>query len=97
MNADRLKSTLNLVSPPSGLSLPGQALWHLAHGDRKRAHAVVQEDESPEAAWVHAHLHRVEGDAANAAYWYGRAGRPVSLAALDEEWNILADALAYLP
>jgi hypothetical protein len=70
-----------------------QALWHDARGDWDRAHEVAQGVETPDGAWVHAYLHRKEGDPDNARYWYGRAGRPVSRASLDEEWNEIAGAL----
>jgi hypothetical protein len=45
-------------------------------GDWAAAHAIVQEDEADEtAAWIHAVLHKIEGDAGNARYWYRRADR----------------------
>jgi hypothetical protein len=53
-----------------------QALWHDAHGDWARAHELSQEDEGANGSWVHAYLHRKEGDLANARYWYARAGKP---------------------
>jgi hypothetical protein len=71
-----------------------QALALLAAGDWDGAHGVVQDDPSPEAAWVHAHLHRVEGDLGNARYWYARAGRPEATGSLDEERDEIARALA---
>jgi hypothetical protein len=61
------------------------ALARLAAGDWDGAHAIVQDDPSPEAAWVHAHLHRIEGDLSNARYWYRRAGRPEATGTLEEE------------
>ena len=61
------------------------ALALLAAGDWDGAHRSVQDDRSAEAAWIHAHLHRVEGDLANARYWYARAGRPEATGSLDEE------------
>ena len=70
------------------------ALARLAAGDWDGAHAIVQDDPSPEAAWVHAHLHRVEGDLANARYWYRRAGRPEPTLSLDEERQQIEAALA---
>lgn len=72
----------------------GDALDRLAKGDWNGAHEAVQDDTSPEAAWVHAHLHRVEGDLGNAAYWYRRAGKPVATGNLDEERRALESALA---
>jgi hypothetical protein len=61
------------------------ALEFLTAGDWDGAHRVVQDDASADAAWVHAHLHRVEGDLANARYWYARAGRVEATGSLDEE------------
>jgi hypothetical protein len=62
-----------------------EAVALLKAGDWDGAHAIVQDDASAEAAWVHAHLHRVEGDLSNARYWYGKAGRPEATGALDAE------------
>lgn len=82
-------------APPPGMAEPLVALWHDRRGDWTRAHAIVQADDGPEAAWVHAYLHRKEGDAGNAAYWYRRAGRPVAAASLslDAEWAEIAGGL----
>lgn len=73
---------------------PNQALFFVAAGDWNAAHRLVQGDPSPEAAWIHAHLHRVEGDLANAGYWYRRAGRPVATGGLEEERRQIEQALA---
>ena len=62
-----------------------EALALLAAGDWDGAHRAVQDDPSADAAWIHAHLHRVEGDLAIARYWYSRAGRPEAAVPLDEE------------
>ncbi|WP_372808767.1 hypothetical protein [Pontiella sp.] len=62
-------------------------------GDWEQAHRIVQEIDTKEAAWVHAYLHRVEGDPGNAAYWYRRAGKPECRSPLKEEWWQLFDAL----
>ena len=80
------------ANPPSG---PAEvvAMWHDAQGDWERAHQVVQDLDTPAAAWVHAYLHRKEGDQSNARYWYTRAGQPVCRLALDEEWTQIVDAL----
>ena len=69
-----------------------RALWFDAVGDWERAHAIAQDVDTPDGSWVHAYLHRREGDADNAAYWYRRAGRPVARGGLDEEWRTLAQA-----
>jgi hypothetical protein len=79
--------------PPHGLSLPLMALWWDLKGDWERAHACAQGDESAAGSWVHAFLHRREGDLANAAYWYRRAGKPMPGHGLDEEWTTIAGTL----
>jgi hypothetical protein len=78
------------AAPPPGCRPMLEALWHLRKGDWSRAHEIVQahEDERP-SAWLHAHLHRVEGDLSNAGYWYRRAGRKPVESALEEEWKAL--------
>ena len=70
-----------------------KALSLVASGNWDGAHTLVQDDPSPEAAWVHAHLHRVEGDLSNAGYWYRRAGKPVATGDLGEERNAIEKAL----
>jgi len=69
------------------------ALRLIEAGGWRGAHELVQDDPSPEAAWVHAHLHRIEGDLANAGYWYRRAGKPVASGDLDEERQAIAGVL----
>ena len=70
-----------------------KALSLLAGGDWEAAHKLVQDDPSSEAAWMHAHLHRVEGDLANAGYWYRRAGKAVARGDLEEERRAIEQAL----
>jgi hypothetical protein len=79
--------------PPAGIGPALQALWQEARGDWHAAHALAQAADAAAGAWVHAYLHRVEGDLANAGYWYRRAGRPVCEAPLREEWSAIAQAL----
>src|SRR5438552_1206439 len=83
------------AAPPAGLSLPLQALWHDAKGDWERAHDAAQNDHGRDGSWVHAYLHRKEGDLGNAGYWYARAGKPMPAArvTLEEEWAAIAEAL----
>jgi hypothetical protein len=95
MTADELRRS---AAPPGGTQPPGLsgallALWHDAGGDWHKAHEAAQADTSPAGSWVHAYLHRKEGDPGNAAYWYGRAGRPVSSLPLDREWESIAAGL----
>jgi hypothetical protein len=92
------EASLAAEAPPPGLARPLRALWHAARGEWDRAHAVAQEDEAdPACAWVHAHLHRVEGDLANARYWYRRAGRPEARGDHAAERRAIAAALAAEP
>ena len=69
------------------------ALDRLEAGDWEGAHALAQDDTSAAGAWLHAHLHRVEGDAANAGYWYRRAGRAPFEGSEDEERAALRASL----
>jgi hypothetical protein len=78
---------------PAGLPAPLRALWQDAAGQWEAAHGLVQDDDSADAAWVHAYLHRKEGDAGNAGYWYARAGRERFSGTLTEEWDAIAGAL----
>jgi hypothetical protein len=87
------RATLPDDAPPSGLGLPLLALWWSGKGQWNKAHKLVQDDESGEGAWVHAYLHRLEGDPSNAEYWYRRAGRSVPHCELDVEWAEIADTL----
>jgi hypothetical protein len=86
MTVDDLRQSLPAAKPPTELTLALVALWWDAKGDWTKAHESAQRDESPEGSWVHAYLHRKEGDPGNAAYWYRRAGMPVSQEPLDLEW-----------
>jgi hypothetical protein len=70
-----------------------EALTLIAAGDWEGAHNIAQDDDSPEAAWVHALLHRIEGDDGNAAYWYRRAGKPMATGDVDAERRAIEAAL----
>jgi hypothetical protein len=95
MTLDDYIASLKDEAPLPGLPPTLQALWHEARGDWESAHEIVQGESSAEAAWVHAYLHRKEGDAANAAYWYRRSRHSVSTDSLEIEWrSIAADLLA---
>jgi hypothetical protein len=79
--------------PPPGMSGALAALLHDAGGNWEAAHDAAQGDVSPGGSWVHAYLHRKEGDIGNAGYWYRRAGRPIAKGALAQEWDEIAGAL----
>lgn len=70
-----------------------RALWHEAHGDWAASHETAQNIDTPDAAWVHAYLHRKEGDLTNASYWYRRAGKSPATGPLPAEWDAIASAL----
>ena len=81
------------ASPPADLGPALLALWHDAHGDWEAAHALAQEAGGRDGAWVHAYLHRKEGDVMNAGYWYSRAGKPAASGDLRAEWEAIAREL----
>jgi hypothetical protein len=86
MTITAFKSSIS-GSAPAPTVAPLAALWWAAKGDWARAHALVQDEAGVDATWVHAYLHRVEGDAGNAGYWYRRAGRPVATGSVEAEWD----------
>jgi hypothetical protein len=93
MTLQQFRDSLRDQEPPSGLSVALAGLWWDAKGQWTRAHETAQQDESPSGAWVHAYLHRKEGDPSNAGYWYGRAGKTPSHSSFQQEWAEIADAL----
>jgi hypothetical protein len=93
MDLQQFRDSLRSDQPPNSLSLALQGLWWDAKGDWTRAHESAQQDEGPDGSWVHAYLHRKEGDASNAGYWYRRAGKASFRGSLDDEWLLIAEAL----
>ena len=93
MTLEQFRGSLKANSPPDDLGLALGGLWWEAKGDWTRAHESAQQDEGPAGSWVHAYLHRKEGDTSNAAYWYSRCGRRPSTASLQDEWNEIVTAL----
>jgi len=91
---DDFRKSRTATEPPAGLTHALAGLWWDAKGDWTRAHESAQQDEGKDGSWVHAYLHRKEGDQGNAAYWYRRAGKPVCGEPLDAEWlSIVRDLL----
>lgn len=86
-------ASLDGASPAPDLSAPLAGLWWAAKGDWDQAHKIVQDESSREVAWVHAYLHRVEGDLGNAGYWYRQAGQPAATDSLQAEWKRIAATL----
>jgi len=93
MTPDDFRRSLSATDPPPGLTHALTGLWWDAKGDWTRAHESAQQDEGPDASWVHAYLHRKEGDQSNAAYWYSRAHKPVCRDLLDAEWTAIVITL----
>jgi hypothetical protein len=94
MTVNDFRRSLTAAKPPAELTLALVGLSWDAKGDWMRAHEYAQQDEGPEGSWVHAYLHRKEGDQSNAAYWDGRAGKPACRGSLDAEWlGIVRDLL----
>jgi hypothetical protein len=87
------RASLSDAAPASTLSPPLAALWWAAKGKWDQAHKIVQDESDANSAWVHAYLHRVEGDLGNAGYWYRQAGQPVAKDSLEAEWERIVSAL----
>jgi hypothetical protein len=92
-NISAFEASLGEAAPPPGLPPSLEALWWDAKGDWAKAHHCAQSDESAAGAWVHAYLHRKEGDLSNAGYWYRRAAKPVAEGPLAAEWRAILRAL----
>jgi hypothetical protein len=93
MTFAEFKRSTNESNPPAGVGTLLQALWQDANGNWEAAHTLAQDVHSKDGAWIHAYLHRKEGDTSNAAYWYRRADRPVCSSSMSEEWEEIASAL----
>ncbi len=93
MTLAEFQRSLTTAAAPRAVAPPLMALWWAKKGYWDKAHKMVMDEGGSDAAWVHAYLHRVEGDAENAAYWYRQAKKPVARTALDREWEAIASAL----
>jgi hypothetical protein len=93
MTPAAFKMSMSKAVPPKALAPELQALWWAGKGDWDKAHRIVMDEHSPDAAWVHAYLHRVEGDDGNAGYWYRQAKRKPASVPHDTEWELIVSAL----
>ena len=94
MTLDEFKASLSEAAPPAAGGEALKALWYDGKGNWNRAHEIAQDIDDKTGAWVHAYLHRKEGDAGNAAYWYHRAGRAVVREQpLEAEWEHIVSTL----
>jgi len=94
LKRDAFNKSLKNNQPPDELTESLKALWWDAKGEWKKAHETAQEVHNADGSWVHAYLHRKEGDESNASYWYRRAGQSKSALSLEQEWEkIVTDFL----
>ena len=95
MDLEKFRESIAASSPPSSISGHLKALWYDAKGDWKQSHDIIQDIEDADAAWIHAYLHRKEGDIGNADYWYRRAGKKRPSFSLEDEWKTIVVALIH--
>lgn len=87
MTYDEFILTIENDEQPPSLPLYLQALWYDAKDNWNKAHALIDSLDDKNSCWVHAYLHRKEGDISNAGYWYRRANKQISSATLQNEWK----------
>ncbi len=89
------EKTLSQDTPPANINPLLTALWYERNGDWESSHNIAHDIHTREGSWIHAYLHRVEGDDSNASYWYRRAGKPLPQVSTEEEWRqIVGEFLA---
>jgi len=93
MTLAEFRGSLSRPRPPTELSAALAGLWWAGKDEWDKAHKIVMDEGGKDCAWVHAYLHRVEGDLENARYWYKQAGRPVASSALPTEWAAITTDL----
>ena len=93
MTLTEFKRSLSKSKPPADLAPAPAALWWAGKEEWDKAHRIVMDEAGKDCAWVHAHLHRVEGDLGNARYWYKQAGKTVATGPLPTEWAAIVAAL----
>lgn len=93
---ENFMKTLEAGAVPTGLSPYLQSLWYDAKGDWQQAHNIIQDQHDKNAAWIHAYLHRKEGDIGNADYWYSNAGKKRPPYPLEREWKEIVEAMLQL-
>ena len=93
MDLEEFRRSLSQEQPPPDLGFALTGLWWDARNNWEFAHESAQQDEGPDGSWVHAYLHRKEGDTSNAGYWYRRAGKQPAHATFEEEWLEIVNSL----
>lgn len=92
MDFSSFQESLSQNEPAKTLSVYLKALWYDAKNDWHSAHVLIQDVNDKNAAWIHAYLHRKEGDIFNADYWYTRAGKKRPAVTLEKEWDEIVSA-----
>ncbi len=93
MDLSSFQESLSGDQPLQNASVYLKALWYDAKDKWDNAHKLIQDVDDKNAAWIHAYLHRKEGDIANADYWYSRAGKKRPSVSLKEEWEQIVTSL----
>lgn len=93
MDFESFNKSLSHTNPPKDLNVYLLSLWYDAKGDWTKAHEIIQGEDDITGSWIHAYLHRKEGDIANADYWYRRAGKTRPEDSLEEEWKHISSHL----
>ena len=93
MNLEDFRKGLSAAAPPSGINDYLKSLWYDGKGNWEKAHTIIQDMEDKTASWIHAYLHRKEGDEWNAQYWYTKAGKKMPAESLEKEWEGIVKAL----
>ena len=93
MNLESFIASVVADDPPAGLSPYLLSLWYDAKGDWNKAHDIIQDEENKNGSWIHAYLHRKEGDIWNADYWYRKAGKTRPAHSLDDEWKEIVSGM----
>jgi hypothetical protein len=94
MDSTSFKQSLGAAKPPANINIYLEALWQDGKGDWDKSHTLIQDLTDKNAAWIHAYLHRKEGDIWNADYWYSKAGKKRPAITLEEEWESLVEAFS---
>ncbi|RYZ20526.1 MAG: hypothetical protein EOP49_47570 [Sphingobacteriales bacterium] len=89
MNFEDFRNSLKNETAPSGLSPILLSLWYEGKGDWDGSHNIAQDIHTSDGSWIHAYLHRKEGDPGNAAYWYRKAGKPIASGSFEKEWETI--------
>lgn len=93
MDFNSFKKSVNDEYPSPGVNGLLKAMWYTANNEWNAAHRIAQENDSIYGSWVHAYLHREEGDTGNASYWYAQAGKMMPETSLESEWDEITKEL----